>query len=501
MRLKRTIVNTVTSIGVQIVILIFSFLSRRVFLDTLGLEALGVHGFLSNIISWLSLADLGIGNAVCYALYEPLEKHDTKLICSFQNFLKKIFRYVCIVYVGIITILVPFIIFSNKNVFETSTIVGVFIIWALNQLLSLYIYYNTIILIADQKLYKLKILEIIISVLRSIAQIAVLLIWRDYLLYTVMLLGFTFMQYFYQKRIVQREYPYLNDDSYILEKHIQNNVFAKTKALVLHGIADFILNSTDNIIVINVLGAGISGIFTNYQMIFQTLQKFLSQIVTGTVSSVGNYLVTEPQEKSYQLFLNISWVANFLFTVCAVSGYLLANKFIVLVYGKELYLDNISVFFLSVNLFIMGLRCGAQIFRNAAALYERDRYLRLFFGLSNLFLSLVFSRVWGIKGIIIATTVNLIGEELVVLPILIIQQQLFQHSIKEYYFNVLRAVSTYLISIVIGTLILKVKIVKNLLLDFILSGCMTTMLSACVFMAVNIKTKEFRGFGNLLKKM
>lgn len=500
MRLKKSMLNTMTSIGVQIIILFFSFLSRRIFLDTLGLEALGVHGFLSNIISWLSLADLGIGNAVCYALYEPLERKNTKLIASFQNFLKKIFKYVCVVYIVIVTILIPFIVYSNKNVFESITIVSVFIIWAITQLLSLHLYYNTVILIADQKLYKLKIVEIIFSVLRSVAQIAVLLMWRDYLLYTITLLVFTLLQNFYQKRIVKQEYPYLYNKHCILEEDIQNNIFTKTKALVLHGVADFILNSTDNIIVINVLGAGVSGIFTNYQMIFYTLQKFLSQIVSGTVSSVGNYLVTETKEKSYQLFLNISWIANFLFTVCAVSGYLLANKFIVLVYGKELFLDHIAVLFLSMNLFVVGLRCGPQIFRNAAALYEKDRYLRLLFGLSNLFFSLILSKVWGITGILIATTFNLVGEELIVLPLLIIQQQLFHHSVKEYYFNVLKAVAAFLISVLGGTVLLKGNIVENLLLDFILSGCISVIFSVCVFIIVNIRTKELRYFIGLVQK-
>lgn len=500
MRLRKSLLNTFAGIFAQLVVLVFSFLSRKVFMDTLGIEALGIHGFLSNIISWLSLADLGIGNAVCYALYEPLEKKNKKVLCSFNNFLKKIYGYICIVYIIIIITLIPFVLYSNKNVIETSVIISVFIAWAFNQLVVLYIYYNTIILIADQKAYKIKWLTILISLLMSTSQILILLKFQNYFLYTAAMLIFTFIQFFLQKIIVDKEYPYLRHDKSILDEENRNKIFEKTRALLLHGIADFILNSTDNIIVLNLLGAKISGIFTSYQLIFHTLEKFLTQIVSGTVSSVGNYLVTETKEKSYGMFLNISLLSNIIFAICAVCGGLLANQFIVIWYGKALFLDKLSVLLLSINVFIMGLRCGPQIFRNAAALYEKDKYIRFAFAFSNLILSLVFSGLLGISGILLATTLNLIGEELLILPLMIIRNQLFKRSIHEYYFNLLRSVLAYMVSMFTGYHILNFITIRNRIGNFIISGSILVIWTFLIFILFHTKTKELNYLFSLVAR-
>lgn len=53
------------------------FVVRLVFVKSLPIEYLGINGLLSNFLSMLSLAELGVGPAIIYSLYQPLAKKDT----------------------------------------------------------------------------------------------------------------------------------------------------------------------------------------------------------------------------------------------------------------------------------------------------------------------------------------------------------------------------------------------------------------------------------------
>ncbi len=48
------------------------YICRIVFVQCLNADYLGINGLLTNILSMLSLAELGIGGAIGYALYKPI---------------------------------------------------------------------------------------------------------------------------------------------------------------------------------------------------------------------------------------------------------------------------------------------------------------------------------------------------------------------------------------------------------------------------------------------
>jgi O-antigen/teichoic acid export membrane protein len=61
----------------QLITLALSFVSRTVFIKTLGAEYLGLNGLFLNVLNALSLAEMGIGTAIAYALYKPIAENDT----------------------------------------------------------------------------------------------------------------------------------------------------------------------------------------------------------------------------------------------------------------------------------------------------------------------------------------------------------------------------------------------------------------------------------------
>ena len=71
-RTEYSLLNMFVGIGGYVLNTILGFICRIVFVRCLSADYLGVNGLFTNILTMLSLAELGIGSAVVYALYKPL---------------------------------------------------------------------------------------------------------------------------------------------------------------------------------------------------------------------------------------------------------------------------------------------------------------------------------------------------------------------------------------------------------------------------------------------
>ena len=68
--------NAKVSLIFYVISIALSFFSRKIFLGTLGAEFIGLGGTISEILGFLSLAELGISTAISYNLYKPLQQGD-----------------------------------------------------------------------------------------------------------------------------------------------------------------------------------------------------------------------------------------------------------------------------------------------------------------------------------------------------------------------------------------------------------------------------------------
>ena len=71
-RTKKTLLNVRINLLFYFLTLALSFFSRKIFLDILGTDFVGLTGTLQSLLNFLNLAELGIGTAVGYRLYKPL---------------------------------------------------------------------------------------------------------------------------------------------------------------------------------------------------------------------------------------------------------------------------------------------------------------------------------------------------------------------------------------------------------------------------------------------
>ena len=99
----------------NLVILLVNFIQRTVFIYVLGRTLSGVNGVYTDVLSVLSLTELGIGTALNYSLYKPVAERDLEKIKSYMRFYKKAYLTIA----GVIAVLgiaiSPFLKFILKT--------------------------------------------------------------------------------------------------------------------------------------------------------------------------------------------------------------------------------------------------------------------------------------------------------------------------------------------------------------------------------------------------
>mgnify|MGYP003305771431 CR=1 FL=1 len=135
-RTKNSIRNSSFSIITQVLTVIMDFIVKTIFIAVLGSEYLGINGLFSNIITLLSLADLGIGVAIPYSLYKPLAEKNTKKIQGLMNFYRKIYNVIGIIVIVIGLSLIPLLPHIIKDMPDID---GIYLIY------SMFVMYSSIV--------------------------------------------------------------------------------------------------------------------------------------------------------------------------------------------------------------------------------------------------------------------------------------------------------------------------------------------------------------------
>ena len=71
---KTAVRNIMSYIGAYLVKTILGFIVRRHFAAYLGQNVMGLNALMTSVISMLSLMEMGVGTAIGFSLYRPLQE-------------------------------------------------------------------------------------------------------------------------------------------------------------------------------------------------------------------------------------------------------------------------------------------------------------------------------------------------------------------------------------------------------------------------------------------
>lgn len=404
MRIKSSIQNIVTGLFGQVVLLVTGFVSRTVFIHVLGATYLGVSGLFSNILTVLSLAELGIGQAIIYSLYKPIADHNEEKICSLMALYAKVYRILfCVVLVLGLSIL-PFLQYIIKDIDTIPHIRVIYVMYIINSASSYLFAYKGAFVTACQKNYIINTIGFVANILTVAAQIAALLLFGNYLVYLGVQIGMGILQNVFVYVYTNKLFPFLKEKNpRPLDAEEKEKIRKNVGALLLYKIGTIALNSTDNIIISAFIGIVTVGKYSNYLLLSTSVNAFLSTIFSNLTASIGNLNAQDDEKRKYFLFKTIHLATFWLYALCSVCLYVCMTPFIQLWLGDDYVLSNGISLIISVNVYIAGMLYAPFNYRQTMGLFVQGKLRPIISAILNIVLSIVFVQWWGLAGVLWGT--------------------------------------------------------------------------------------------------
>jgi O-antigen/teichoic acid export membrane protein len=408
-RLQKSILNARVGLFFYFLTLILSFFSRKIFLDCLGADFIGLTGTLQNILGILNLAELGIGTCISFFLFKPIQERNKDQIMEIMSVFGYLYRKIGIV-IGIggavASISFPFI-FRN-TMFNMGIIYFAFASYLGSSLIGYFINYRQILLSADQKNYVVSAYIQTTGIIKTIIQIVLVYTYKNLYLWVAVEFLFGAIVCVILNWKINKEYPWLktniNNGKLLLKKYPE--ILTNTKQVFVHQIKDFFLSKSDEIMIFAFVSLKMVAFYGNYTMIVYKLTTMVSTALDGVSAGVGNLVAEGNKKNTVKVFWELMSIRYFVAGIIVFSLYHLIEPFISLWLGANYLLDHTILILLLVNIFIMQSRGVVDIFNHSYGLYA-DTWSAWAEGIINVTVTILAASQWGIIGILLGKIVSI----------------------------------------------------------------------------------------------
>lgn len=448
-RTKKSVLNIFYRLSSQIINIILKFVSRTIFIYVLGVEYLGINGLFSEILSMLSLADLGFGTAMVFSMYEPLAKGDEKKVTQLIGLYKKIYTTIALAILVLGVVLIPFLKYLINLDKDIPCIYVYYLLYLANTVSSYLVVYKTCILNADQKNYLVSKYNMIFNILSTFFCSVFLIITKNFLVYLIIQVAFTYLNNFYCSYKTEKMYPYIKNSVEPLPEKETKSIFDNVKSVFIYKFSTTLVGSTDNTIISILLGTAMVGYYANYSMVISNITIFINIIFSSITASIGNLIVENNDKKNYYVYRYMQFFSFIISVVSIVCVFVLINDFIVLWIGEKFTFDRITILAIALNMYFSVVLMPIWSYREATGMYRQTKYVMLLTALVNIVMSFVLGKIIGLAGILFATTISRLTTYFWYEPKLLFKQY-FNKSVVIYYKSIF---NNFIILISVGTIV------------------------------------------------
>jgi len=467
-RTRFTVINSSVSTVIYIIRTLLGFVARSIFIYQLGVSFLGLNGLFTNVLSFLSLAELGIGTSIVYELYKPIAMNDREKIKSLMKLYKGAYDFIGIVVFCIGMLVIPVLPFIIKNGIHISNVYSYYVLFLMNSVVSYFFTYKRSLLNADQKNYVTVINDFVFYCATIGLQMYFLVAFHSYMLYLLVQIVATITSNLCISHIVNKRYPFINEKKVYpvskkvtaeLKKNIVGNISSQVGSIIVLG--------SDNILISAFVGLTVVGIYSNYTLITNAIRSTMQQATSAVVSSFGNLVAQSSADKTYSVFKSYWFVNTCVSFISGISIFSFINNFIAIWIGEKYLLPMHTVFLMSIYLVILMYQGTARTFISAYGLFWQQRWKPIFEATINLVFSLLFMGIFhlGVDGVLMGTLCSSIFVIIWFEPYIVFKYGL-QRSVKNYAYNTVEFYCKFLLAVFVISKIQPFLIVTNIV-DFI----------------------------------
>lgn len=383
MRTRYTLINMVVNVGGQLMNQVLLFISRMVFIHYLSAAYLGVNGLFTDVLGILNLAELGIGTAMIYSLYEPAAKNDEQRLAQLMNLYRLLYRIVAVVVLLVGLALMPFLGFFIKDSSGIEHLRLIYLMYVANSVCSYLLSYKNSIYLAYQKAYVRNLWAQLCDAVKTLFQIVLIVLTGNFILYLAVQFVMQFIPNIIVSVKVDKEFPYLKECRELPEKEKFHGILRNVGAMSFHKLGTVIVRNTDSLLMSSFVGLLSVGIYSNYKLILSGINNLMDKFSNAFTGSLGNLGAIEDETRVYSIY-------------------------------RELDL----------------------LFREAKGLFWYDRYKPLFESAINLAASLLLVQKFGVAGILGGTVISTVTTCLWMEPYILMRYGIredWQGKLKDYF--------------------------------------------------------------------
>lgn len=498
--------NIIWSVLNSIVLLVFPFFLRTVMIYTLGIEYAGLGNLFTSILQILSLSELGIGSALVFCMYQPMAEKDVKTIRALLKFYKSCYFIIGTVILLAGVLITPFIQHLVKGDYPSEiNIYVLYLIYLINTCISYFFCgYKRVLFAASQRLDLESKFVMIITVIQYLLQILILIKFKNYYLYIILLPLCTLATNVLLNKVLIKSFP-----TYYPEGKIDNEFLSvikkKVTGIMFQKIGTVVLTSVDSIVISMYFGLTVLGVYNNYYFVISALFSILNAILVSIIPSIGNSIVLENIEKNKNDFYMFNFIYIFIISWCTTCLFVLYQPFMDVWIGKSLgengLLSNGIVAVLSLYFYVLKMGDIVHVYKEGIGLWEQAKYIPIISALINLILNLVSVNYIGLYGVIISSIVS----------VMFIYVPANTYVLYKNYFGNMKECIIYLISqlkylaVSMGmTLLISIICsfnIDNVFINFIIKTLICIMLTSISYIVVYSKNKYFNEMIKFFKKI
>lgn len=436
--------------------LALSFFSRKIFLDTLGADFVGLTGTLQNLLGFLNLAELGIGSAIGYVLYKPLFDHDESKINEIISVFGYLYRWIGFIILGAGLILACFLplIFPDTK-FEMGIIFFAYFSFLTSSLIGYFANYKQTLLGADQRNYVVTAYFQTATIIKTLIQMASAYYMGSYYLWVVIELVFGIIYSFILNWKINQVYPWLRSEVRLGKQLFKKypEVMKYTKQLFVHKIGGFAQFQLTPILTYTFISLQLVAYYGNYTIITDKLNLFVLNFLNSTGAGVGNLIAEGNQNKIQRVYWELIAIRFLIGGIIVFAVSQLLPAFISLWLGPEYILSNTVLYLLLIIFLINIVRGVTEQFLFGFGLFY-DVWAPFVEAVIFVIVAIICGHFWGLKGILLGNISSLMIIILLWKPYFLFTKG-FKIPVYRYWINWLKYLLILIFSLGLSALVTK----------------------------------------------
>ena len=407
-RVSKSIKNAEVNLIFYFLTLFLSFFSRKIFLECLGPEFIGLSGTLSNILGYLNLAELGIASCISFHLYKPLQENDHEKLQELLSIYGYLYQCVGLIIfiVGLILSLFFPWIFGNTTL-PLSIVYFAFYSVLGSSLIGYFINYRQILLSADQKNYIVAIYTRSASLIKTILQIYLAYNYKNLYLWVFIEFLFSLLACIILNWKINKEYPWLQTNKQEGRSLLKNypGILINTKQIFIHKIKDVVLMRSDELFVFMFVSLKMVAYYGNYTLVISRIGQVFSAMLDSINAGIGNLIAEGNKEKIMQVFWEMLTIRHFVAGFLCFSSYHFVEPLISVWLGEQYILNRTITALLSIYIYISSSRGIVDMYNHAHGLYA-DTWSAWTELVINITVTVIAGYLWGIIGILLGKIIS-----------------------------------------------------------------------------------------------